>query len=85
MCPDGKEKSLGTAISISTELLIQHGLGLAITFFKIILPKINPRTSESSIAVPHLRYFLVHRNTIESTIHKMPALPKAVKKYHNLI
>ena len=76
VCPDGKEKSCGTATSIGTSGLIQQGLGRATSGFKAKLHIINPAKSDNKTNHPFFRYLGKNIRIIPDIIQIAPELPK---------
>ena len=77
-CPDGKEKSFGTATSSSTEGSSQQGRCLAAIFLSITLPRRNPAAMDISIHPPNILVLGNEKSRTPIRIQNHPWSPREV-------
>ena len=78
VCPDGKEKSVGLAISRFTAVFTSQGLALATKGFKNKLQHKVSKISATRMLAPARRVLGNISSVIEHKIHIAPPLPKLV-------
>ena len=78
VCPEGNEKSFGTAMSSGMSGSSQQGRGRATTFLRNALPTNAPAASPASRSSPCWRYFLVQSSPPAAASQIAPPFPSAV-------